>query len=72
LKREEALDLIISELNRATRKYGAFQTKHEGYGVIMEEFREFEEAIRGKDLENLKEETVQCAAMFLRFLVDTF
>jgi len=71
MTREEALQAVATELDRATAKYGPFHSAHEGYGVIMEEVNEFEDAIRGKDFENLRQEAIQCAAMFTRFLIDT-
>jgi NTP pyrophosphatase (non-canonical NTP hydrolase) len=71
MTREQALADVAAELDRATAKYGPFHSAHEGYGVIMEEVNEFEDAIRGKDFANLREEATQCAAMFVRFLIDT-
>lgn len=70
MTKEAAIMLASAEVDRATNLHGPFASAHEGYGVIMEEFREFEEAMRGKDPVHLQEEVVQCAAMFLRFLID--
>jgi hypothetical protein len=57
--------LIASEAKRAVELHGQFNSLHEGYGVIKEEFDEVWDEIKKKvpDKEQLKTEIVQTAAM---------
>ena len=69
---KQAFRLVKAELERATAKHGAMPTAHHGYGVIKEEFREFEDEVfkREIDRDALAEEATQLAAMAIRFLID--
>jgi hypothetical protein len=69
LRRSPAEEAVAAELERATRKFGAFASGHEAVAVIEEEFLEFREAVfwgRGDP----RTEAVQLAAMALRYLRD--
>jgi len=69
----DAVNEAIKELLRATEKFGAFNSPHEGYAVILEELDELWEEIKSKDgfeSGRLQKEAVQVAAMALRFLYD--
>ena len=72
MKRDDAMIDIVSEYDRATQKFGRFNSSHEGYAVIKEEFDELWDHIKNKGSEDwqLKEEATQVGAMVLRFLVD--
>ena len=62
---------IQAELERASKKFGKFNTTHEGYAVILEELDELWDGIKGNHpMEKLEIEAIQVAAMALRFLVD--
>ena len=73
---EENWDLVealntefLEELKRARTKFPPMRNRHEGYGIIKEEFDEFWEAIRQNQLNvKLEEETIQLGAMVLAFL----
>lgn len=72
---------IELELRRATAKHGPMASRHEAYGVILEELDEFwdevkknpakmDEASRSTWRHNLKVELTQVAAMAARALFD--
>ena len=73
---EENWDLVealnsefLEELKRARAKFPPMKSRHEGYGIIKEEFDEFWEAIMTNQLNSrLEEETIQLGAMVLAFL----
>lgn len=65
------MSAIQAELERATRKHGPMRTAHEAFGVIYEEFNiEFAAAMHQNDMDQMRKEAIQCAAMFARFLYD--
>lgn len=73
----EAVSRVITEYHRAASRFGPFASPHEGHAIIREEFEEQWEAIKavkwdrpGEDLTPITEESVQLAAMALRFLID--
>ena len=57
---------IVDEIERATAKYGAPTSSHEGYGVLAEEVAELLDAIRANDGEAVEQESIQVAAVALR------
>jgi len=67
---DEAFLFVKAELNSATEKFGPFNSTHEAYGVMKEEFDEFWDAIKKNDITEAKEESIQIAAMAIRFLID--
>ena len=71
MQKEEALELIADEYDRAIAKFPKFNSEHEGYAVIKEEVDELWEAIKGKVYRRLKlDEAIQVGAMAVRFLTD--
>lgn len=71
MKYSEALDIIEVEYQKATSKFGKFNSAHEGYAVLKEELDELWDDIKSnKHPESLAHEAKQVAAMALRFLVD--
>ena len=71
---EQRLDDIFAEvkeeLKRATRKFGPFNSPHEGYAIIKEEVEELWDDIKANNYENQRAESIQVAAMALRFIFD--
>ncbi len=66
---------VLSEFNQATHNYGAFQSQHEGYAILLEEVEELWAEIKAKQASPSRrsrchKEAVQVAAMALRFLYD--
>ena len=66
---------VLYELVVATRKFDRFNSAHEGYAVLKEEFDALWEEIRKKQssidrVDGMREEAIQVAAMSLRFLFD--
>lgn len=64
------LEEIKKEYERASVKFGAFHSTHEGYGVIKEEFDEMWDEIKINRIPKARKECIQLAAMALRFLID--
>ena len=62
---------IEDELIRATEKFGPFNSTHEGYAVLLEEFDEMWQEIKHGTPERMREEAVQVAAMAVRLIHDS-
>lgn len=64
----------IGEALLASENWPAFNSAHEGYGVLLEEVDELWTHVKTKqklrDIEAMKKEAIQVAAMALRFAVD--
>ena len=66
---------IYEEFVRASSKFPAFASEHEGYAIILEEVDELWEAIKlnqknPKRHIMCRKESIQVGAMILRFLYD--
>jgi NTP pyrophosphatase (non-canonical NTP hydrolase) len=65
---------LEAELTRATAKYPPFNSAHEGYAVLAEEVDELWQHVKVKqgsrDVEAMRREAIQVAAMALRFAND--
>ena len=63
--------LVIDEAERGVLKWGPLNSAHEGFGVIHEEIDELKEHVwmkqKNRNLEEMKGEAIQLAAMALRF-----
>lgn len=76
--RREALALAINdvaaEIMSARAKWPAFHSAHEGYAVALEEVDELWEHVKRKqgerDLDAMRKEAIQCAAMFTAFAAE--
>ncbi len=67
-----AMNVIIHEFNKASKKNGAFNSAHEAYAVLLEEVDELWDDIKRNQGYNQKAmlEAMQVAAMAMRYLVD--
>lgn len=70
LKEEDVIKQIFNEFVRARQKFAPMRGPHEGYAVILEEFDEMWDAIKGNDLAHARKECLQVAAMCLAFLLE--
>ena len=74
MRGETAKDAIIEEYERASTRFGQFNSAHEGYSVILEELDELWEEVKKngdkRNMETMRKEAMQVAAMALRFMVD--
>lgn len=71
-KNQKVLKLIENELDSARRKHRNMYSTHEGYAVIKEELDELWDEVKKKrpDMDKLREEAIQVAAMAARFVAD--
>jgi len=71
-KEEKILKEILQEYKQATKKFGKFNSTHEGHSVIEEEFDELWDEIKANTnpMGNMRKEAIQLTAMGLRFIVD--
>lgn len=67
-------DLVQLELSGALRAWPAFNSAHEGYAVLAEELDELWQHVktnqRRRDLQLMRKEAIQVAAMALRFALE--
>jgi len=66
------IDLITDEYSKACKKFKPFNSPHEGYAIIKEELDELWMEVKKKkhDKSRMARESIQLAAMALRFLTD--
>ena len=72
--RKQAIELMVKELDKAQERSPCFNSYHEGYAIIKEEFDELWDEIR-KDpfvinAEKVRFEASHVAATAIRFLMD--
>jgi hypothetical protein len=69
-----ALQDVYDEVIKAVTKYDPMHSAHEAHSVLREEFEELWEHVKVKqgerDAKAMRHESVQVAAMAIRFLVD--
>jgi hypothetical protein len=69
-----ALEMISKEHDNAIAKFPAFYSAHEGMAVLEEEFLELRQEVfknhEVRNIENMRKEASQIAAMALRFMID--
>ncbi len=71
----DAIGLATEELIRASRKFGPFNSAHEGWAIILEEMDELWDEVKRQHDDpvrpaNMKKEATHVAAMAIRFLMD--
>lgn len=68
------LEAIRQEVVKATAKYPPMNSAHEAWAVLFEEVDELWEEVRAKqgerDLDAMRTECIQVAAMAVRFILD--
>jgi NTP pyrophosphatase (non-canonical NTP hydrolase) len=57
---------LIARIDAATERYGPFASTHEALGVAAEEWDELREAIRSNDLDAIRSEALDLAAVAMR------
>ena len=74
MKIAEVMNSVENEIQRAVELHGPMNSLHEGYAVILEEMDELWDQVKlrahNRDLENIREEAIQIAAMAARLVVD--
>lgn len=68
----DVMILIEAEYREASSKHPKFNSPHEGFAVIHEEFDELKAEVwkRKKSKRKMRSEAVQLAAMAIRFITD--
>lgn len=65
---------IIDEVSRAIGAWPTFPTAHHGYAVLLEELDELRAHVwtnqKKRDLDAMRKEAIQVAAMAVRFVYD--
>lgn len=71
---EDAINDARSELSKAMQQWPPFNSPHEGFAVLNEEFDELKEHVwtnqKARDLQKMRKEAIQVAAMALRFATE--
>ena len=74
MKLEHAIDAVITEYGQVCAENAPFNSAHEGYAVLLEEMDELKAEVWKKrhirDINRMRKEAVQVAAMALCFLTD--
>lgn len=69
-----ALADVVTEVELATEKFPPFNSAHEGFAVLKEEVDELWDEVKVKqgarDVDKMRKEAVQVAAMAIRFIAD--
>jgi hypothetical protein len=67
-------DEALNEALQAGKNWPPFNSAHEGFAILMEEFEELKEHVftnqKRRDLDEMRKEAIQVAAMAIRFAVD--
>lgn len=70
----DAVNQMQIELRKALDNWPPFNSAHEGYAIVAEEFRELEHHVftnqKKRDLPAMRQEALQLAAMAIRFAME--
>ena len=73
MEKQDAIKLVLDELELALNNFPLFNSSHEGYAVIKEELDELWDEIKNNkhpnSKRNQKDEAKQVAAMGIKFLI---
>ncbi len=71
---KENNELVLRELKTAMQNFSPFNSAHEGYAVLLEEVDELWDHVKinqkKRDIQAMKKEAIQIAAMALRFATE--
>lgn len=71
LRARELVQEVLAEYDRAAERYAPMNSRHEGFGVLLEEVEElWDEVKKNGAAYAVKHEAIQACAMALRFLTD--
>lgn len=57
---------VVNEAAKAQSRYGDFTSTHEALGVLIEEMMELKNAIHRNDMVDVRDESIQVAAVAIR------
>ena len=57
---------LAARIEKATARYGGFASTHEAMGVALEEWDEFRDAVKSNDLDEIRKEALDLAAVLVR------
>ena len=61
---------VSARIVSAESRYGPFSSTHEALGVALEEWREFCDAVRSNDIDAIRREALDLAAVCLRLAAE--
>ena len=69
-----AMESVVQEVARAQSMWPPFNSAHEGFAIMQEEFDELKEHVwtnqKKRDIEAMRTEAIQVAAMAMRFITE--
>lgn len=73
-QKDQAFYDVYCELKSAMENFPAIRSAHEGYAIILEELDELKDEVwknqKVRDRLKMRKESIQVAAMAIRFVVD--
>jgi hypothetical protein len=71
---DEIVGAVVLELQMAQENWPPFNSAHEGFAILYEEFDELKEQVwvnqKRRDLPKMQAEAIQVAAMAIRFAME--
>lgn len=71
---KECSELVMKELSTAMQNWPTFNSAHEGFAVLNEEFDELKAHVwtnqKKRNIDEMKKEAIQVAAMAMRFAIE--
>ena len=69
-----AMESVVQEVARAQSNWPPFNSAHEGFAIMQEEFDELKEHVwtnqKKRDIDAMRTEAIQVAAMAMRFITE--